>query len=63
MKSGGITQLKFHLAHLDPKNKAKKCPGVPHEVKREIQAMLHQKTKQKQRKLSILKRFMLNCVA
>ena len=36
MKSGGISQFKYHLAHRDPNNNTKKCLSVPPKVKKEI---------------------------
>ena len=52
MKSGGITQFKFHLTHNDPHNNTKKCPRVPPEVKEEIQLLVHDKNKAKAKKTS-----------
>ena len=63
MKSGGITRFKFHLMHKDPHNNTKKCPRVPPEVKEEIRLLVHEKKKQKQRKMLILKTFVVNYVA
>ena len=51
MKSGDISWFKYHLAHRDPNSNTKKCLSVPPEVKEEIREMLHEKVKQKQRKL------------
>ena len=50
MKSGGITQFKFHLTHNDPHNNTKKCPRVPPEVKEDIQLLVHDKNKAKTKK-------------
>ncbi|RVW94403.1 hypothetical protein CK203_035625 [Vitis vinifera] len=50
MKSGGITQFKFHLTHNDPHNNTKKCPRVPPEVKEEIRLLVHDKKKAKAKK-------------
>ena len=64
MKSGGITQFKSHLMHKDPHNNTKKYLRVPPEVKEEIRLLVHDKTKkQKQRKMLILKTFVVNYVA
>ncbi|RVW94930.1 hypothetical protein CK203_034508 [Vitis vinifera] len=50
MKSGGISQFKYHLAHRDPNNNTKKCLSVPPEVKEEIRETLHEKNKAKAKK-------------
>ena len=64
MKSGGITRFNSHLMCKDPHNNTKKCPRVPPEVKEEIRLLVHdKKKKQKQRKMLILKTFVLNYVA
>ncbi|KAM2525755.1 hypothetical protein TB1_023232 [Malus domestica] len=33
MKSGGVTQLKYHLSGLDPAKNVQRCDNVPPEVK------------------------------
>ena len=53
MKSGGITRLKFHLAHADPRNNAKKCPCVPPEVKAEILEWIHKKDSATKQKINV----------
>ena len=50
MKSGGINQFKYHLAHRDLNNDSKKCPTVPPEVKEKIREMLHEKNKVEEKK-------------
>ena len=34
IKSGRITQFKFHLSHTDPHSNSKKCPNEPPDVKK-----------------------------
>ena len=50
IKSGCITQFKFHLSHTDPHSNTKKCPRVPPDIKEEIREILHKKTKVKAKK-------------
>ena len=50
IKSGEITQFKFHLSHIDPHSNSKKCPNVPLEVKKEIRQLLVEMNKVKAKK-------------
>ena len=50
IKSGGITQFKFHLLHIDPYSNSKKCPNVPPEVKKEMKQLLVERNKVKAKK-------------
>ena len=50
IKSGGITQFKFHLSHTDPHSNSKKCPNVPPEVKKEMRQLLVERNKAKAKK-------------
>ena len=50
IKSGGITCLKFHLLHTDPHSNTKKCPNMSSEVKQEMNQLLEQKIKSKEKK-------------
>ncbi|XP_060673906.1 uncharacterized protein LOC132804042 [Ziziphus jujuba] len=50
MQSDGMTRLKYHLAHSDPKSNVKKCPNVPPEVKKEIYHYLRKKEHAKLKK-------------
>ena len=52
IKSGGITRLKFHLSHTDPRSNTKKCPCVQSEVKQEMKQLLEHKSKTKAKKAS-----------
>ena len=52
MRSGGVTRLKMHLAHLDPSHNMKFCNNVPHQVKEEMRIVLHSKTEAKAKKSS-----------
>ncbi|KAB2594656.1 hypothetical protein D8674_030106 [Pyrus ussuriensis x Pyrus communis] len=49
-QSGGITQLKFHLAGFDPHKSVKKCKEVPPDIKKEVIAWIKDKESSKQHK-------------
>ena len=50
IKSGGITQFKFHLSHTDPHSNGKKCLNEPLEVKKEMRQFLVERNKAKAKK-------------
>ena len=50
IKSGRITQFKFHLSHTDPHSNNKKCHNVPCEVKKETRQLLVEMNKAKVKK-------------
>ena len=50
IKSGGITQFKFHLSHTDPHSNSKKCSNVPPEIKKEMRQLLVEGNKTKAKK-------------
>ena len=50
IKSGGITQFKFHLSHTNPHSNSKKCPNVSPEVKRDMRQLLVERNKAKAKK-------------
>ena len=50
IKSGRITQFKFHLSYTDPYSNSKKCYNLPPEVKKEMRQLLVQMNKVKAKK-------------
>ena len=50
IKSGGITQFKFHLSYIDPHSNSKKCHNVPPKVKKEMRQLLVERNKVKAKK-------------
>ena len=57
IKSGGITQFKFHLSHTGPHSNSKKCSNVPLEVKKEMRQLLVEMNKAKANKVANIEEF------
>ena len=50
IKSGGITQFKFHLSYTDPHSNSKKCSNVLPEMQKEMRQLLVEMNKAKAKK-------------